>query len=236
MQYHKGCFDPIPKQKLNYVSKIKQLQQILQQVQEAAPELIELVEQLGREARTNIKPKLVGARDILAGLREEAVATARDTTSDIKAEVDQVMQEVGDFFRAQGLDVEVIKYQPKPGEKIETAEDFVAAVERLMAEADQNGLVDEEHECDCLSREELVEVVGLQDQLITDQAAVIQKLELQLAAQAKLSEGANARCTGFHEGILSALELIDQLDIIRAKEHLAFTLRQAGVSDCNVVG
>lgn len=236
MQYLKGCFDPIPKQKLKYVSKIKHLQDLLQQVQEAAPELIDLVEQLGREARTAIKPKLVSARDLLSTLREEAVATACDTTDDIKDEVDQVMKEVGDFFRSQGLEVEVIKYEPKASEKLETTEDFVAAVERMMAQAEHDGLADEENECDCLSREELAEVIGLQDELITNQAATIEKLELQLTAQAKLSEGANARCTGLHEGILSALELIDRLDIINAKEHLQFTLRQAGVSDCDVVG
>ena len=235
MQYLKGCFDPIPNQKMKYVSKIKQLQQLLQEVQAAAPELLSLVEQLGREARETVKPKLTGVGEVLRGLREEAVAVARDTTSEIKTDVDAAIAELADMFRAQGMEVEVIKVQPEPGKTIETEEDFLEAVQRLLSQAEQEGL-DEENECACLSHEELIEVVGLQDVLITSQAETIQRLELQLSAQAKLSEGANARCTGLHEGIVSALELIGQLDILRAQEHLAFTLRQAGVSDCDVRG
>ena len=235
MQYLKGCFDPIPKQKLKYVSKIKQLQSLLQQVQEAAPELLELVEQLGQEARSTIKPKLTSARDLLSSFREEAVATARDTTADIKQEVDSVMQEVGDYLRSQGLDVEVVKYEPKPGEKLETTEDFVAAVERMIAQAERDGLSDGDA-TDDLTPQEMWELITLQDELLEDYSTRVENLEARLAAQAKLSEGANSRCTGFHEGILSALELIDKLDIISAKEHLQFTLRQAGVSDCDLAG
>lgn len=252
MQQLTGCFDPIPYQKKIFVSKIKNLRDLLQQDPQVA-ELLSALGALGARAREVVEPKVLSFGDLLESLRNEAVTVARDTTKDIKTEVDGAINELADFFRAQGMEVEVVKVQPRAGEKIETEEDFLAAVERLLGEAEaahftseptdeeladtllaQLAAFDSKDSHDDLTPDEMWELIGLQDDLLLDQNNRIEQLEAKLEAQAKLAAGANARCTGLHEGVLSALSLIDNLDILRAKEHLAFVLRQAGVSDCNI--
>lgn len=255
MQYHKGCFDPLPKQKKIYVSAIKQLLELLQQeAKQHAPELKASLERLKAGAKQTVQPQVVSFAELMDGLRKEASTVARETASDLKADVAGTIEEVADFFRNQGFEVKVHKME-KP--VAATEEDWLAQVERmlseiahlddlpepsdqelqveqLLAQLEQLAGVDVGDEKDSMTRDEMWEVIQDQDELLEAYAQQIVRLQTQLATQAKLQEGANARCTGLHEGILSALELIDQLDIIRAKEHLAFTLRQAGVSDCNV--
>lgn len=237
MQQQMGCFDPHYQPKEDNVSKIKNLRDLLQQDSQFI-ELFDAISDLSKKAREAVQPAAVSFSELMENIRAETTATARNTVSEVKEEVDETLKELVTFFREQGFELEILTPSKREAVKDDSQEDFVAAVQRLLDEqaaterANLLQAASDEH----VTADELWDLVDLQEEVLVKYVGLVEQAEAQLEAQAKLAEGANARCTGLYEGILSALQLIDNLDIIRAKEHLLFTLRQAGASDCDIFG